>query len=151
MRLCVGVLLAGSALWGLARTDAQDLTLDWSSIEGGGGVSLGAAYALSGTIGQPDAGRMTGGDFGLEGGFWAVVAGEPLPEAPRLSITHEAETIVISWPRSAAGFALEETAALLVPRPDWEAVTLPVQTNASGVSVTVAVPVGTRFYRLVRP
>lgn len=151
MRLCVGVLLAGSALWGLARTDAQDLTLDWSSIDGGGGVSLGAAYTLSGTIGQPEAGRMAGGAFVLEGGFWAIVAGEPKPEAPLLSVTRQAETIVMSWPVSAEGFVLEETATLLVPAPAWIPVTLPIRTTPTEVSVTVALPVGTRFYRLVRP
>jgi hypothetical protein len=30
--------------------------LSWSTMDGGGGTSTGGAYAVSGTIGQPDAG-----------------------------------------------------------------------------------------------
>jgi hypothetical protein len=45
--------------------------LSWHTIDGGGGTSLGGAFALSGTVGQPDAGpALAGGAFTLEGGFW---------------------------------------------------------------------------------
>ncbi len=44
--------------------------LDWSTIDGGGGASSSGQYALTGTIGQPDAGWMAGGDYELLGGFW---------------------------------------------------------------------------------
>ncbi|MBU0491719.1 MAG: hypothetical protein KKA73_17155 [Chloroflexi bacterium] len=54
----------------LAQTGAPyDLT--WSTIDGGGEpLSTGGVYALGGTIGQPDAGFMQGGDYTLGGGFW---------------------------------------------------------------------------------
>ncbi len=42
----------------------------WSTIDGGGGTSSGGPYTLVGTIGQPDAGDMSGGDYKLSGGFW---------------------------------------------------------------------------------
>jgi hypothetical protein len=42
----------------------------WSTIDGGGGRSSGGDFALVGTIGQPDAGKMAGGDYKLSGGFW---------------------------------------------------------------------------------
>jgi hypothetical protein len=45
--------------------------LEWSTIDGGGGVSSGGPYELIGTIGQPDAGEMAGGDYELLGGFWS--------------------------------------------------------------------------------
>ncbi len=49
-----------------------DYELTWSTIDGGGGMSSGGDYVLMGTIGQPDAGRvMEGGEFTLNGGFWA--------------------------------------------------------------------------------
>lgn len=35
--------------------------------------STGGDFELSGTIGQPDAGLMGGGEFGLTGGFWFAV------------------------------------------------------------------------------
>lgn len=44
--------------------------LTWSTVDGGGGSSSGGGYALSGTIGQADAGSLSGGNFTLNGGFW---------------------------------------------------------------------------------
>jgi len=45
--------------------------LSWSSVDGGGYIfSGGGAYTLGGTIGQPDAGLLTGGSYTLGGGFW---------------------------------------------------------------------------------
>jgi hypothetical protein len=47
-----------------------DYEISWSTIDGGGGRSSGGSYVLSGTIGQPDAGVMSGGSYELLGGFW---------------------------------------------------------------------------------
>ena len=52
--------------------DPYDLT--WSTIDGGGGRSTGGAFILEGTIGQPDAGLMSGGDYVLAGGFWPATS-----------------------------------------------------------------------------
>ena len=41
-----------------------------SKINGGVMRSTGGDFEMSGTIGQPDAGVMYGGDFQLTGGFW---------------------------------------------------------------------------------
>jgi hypothetical protein len=50
---------------------ADDFTMSWFTIDDGGGMwGAGGNYQLSGTIGQPDAGTMTGGAFELSGGFW---------------------------------------------------------------------------------
>ena len=46
--------------------------LSWYSIDGGGGHSVGGTFELEGTIGQLDAGVMTGGNYELTGGFWAA-------------------------------------------------------------------------------
>ncbi len=54
-------LVAGAAPYDITR----------STIDGGGTMhSIGGAFELSGTIGQPDAGVMTGPGFELTGGFW---------------------------------------------------------------------------------
>ena len=59
-----------------ALTD--DFELDWFTIDGGGDMwTTGGDFELSGTIGQPDAGVMSGGEFELVGGFWAGVAAGP--------------------------------------------------------------------------
>lgn len=65
--VCTGLALAGNGY------DINRYTID------GGGVlfSTGGVFELSGTIGQPDAGAMSGGEFTLTGGFWfPVVPGD---------------------------------------------------------------------------
>ena len=52
---------------------AQSYSIDWSTVDGGGGTSSGGQYTLACTIGQPDAGTLTGGTYVLDGGFWAVI------------------------------------------------------------------------------
>lgn len=54
---------------------AGTFDLTWHTIDAGGdmyciGGSPAAFYEVSGTIGQPDAGRLSGGGFELIGGFW---------------------------------------------------------------------------------
>jgi len=45
-------------------------SINWWTVDGGGGTSHNGPYALSGTIGQADAGELTGGSYVLVGGFW---------------------------------------------------------------------------------
>jgi hypothetical protein len=45
--------------------------LTWGTVDGGGATfSSGGIYRVGGTIGQPDAGTLTGGSDTLDGGFW---------------------------------------------------------------------------------
>ena len=53
-----------------AATAHGDYALDWYTIDGGGGRSIGGPYILTGTIGQPDAAYSAGGNYELLGGFW---------------------------------------------------------------------------------
>ena len=66
------VLLVGVPV--LAQSGGgYDLT--WSTIDGGGAMeSTGGGYALGGTVGQPDAGVLSGGGYTLVGGFWSGAA-----------------------------------------------------------------------------
>ena len=67
----VAVLLILATLTGLAHALAGGYSLDWWSVDGGGGSSsANASYSLSGSAGQPDAGLMTGTGYQLAGGFW---------------------------------------------------------------------------------
>src|ERR1017187_3840101 len=85
------IILIGFLIQTLAF--AQNYSIDWYKIAGGGGSSTGGIYQVSGTIGQPDAsgamtgGPMIGGDYSLTGGFWALYAVQT-PGAPLLTITH---------------------------------------------------------------
>jgi hypothetical protein len=75
MSVLTMLIIAASAV---AQTGGGfDLT--WSTIDGGGAMNItGGAFALSGTIGQPDAQSPPGMSgpgapgFQLTGGFWAV-------------------------------------------------------------------------------
>lgn len=54
-----------------ARAAAGSYSLDWSIVDSGGGKSsAGQVYQLQTSIGQPAAGRLSGGVFTLETGFW---------------------------------------------------------------------------------
>ncbi len=53
----------------VAQGPAPDLS--WWTIDNGGGLdSSGGSFQLSGTIGQPEAGVLTGGPYRLLGGWW---------------------------------------------------------------------------------
>jgi hypothetical protein len=46
----------------------------WYTIDGGGAMfSVGGSYSLGGSIGQPEAGSLSGGGYTLNGGFWGGV------------------------------------------------------------------------------
>ena len=63
-----------------ATAPALDYSISWYTTDGGGGYSAGGNFELEGTIGQPDAGAMIGGDFELVGGFWSGAGGsQPCP------------------------------------------------------------------------
>jgi len=136
-------LRIGAAALGLLAlaltTQAQPYSIDWSTIDGGGGTSTGGAYSLSGTIGQPDAGTVGGGTFTLSGGFWPGIIVPSAGEAPTLLIQWSADSVIISWSPTTAGFELEATAALAGGA--WSAA--PV-----GNPVTISVAGPTQFYRL---
>lgn len=52
--------------------------LSWFTIDCGGGTSTNGLFFLSGTSGQPDAGRMTGAPFfSLVGGYWGAAGAAP--------------------------------------------------------------------------
>lgn len=45
--------------------------LEWNTIDSGGHTfSSGGVYSVGGTIGQPDAGSVSGENYTLAGGFW---------------------------------------------------------------------------------
>lgn len=69
------ILLTAAAL-------AQSYVIDRFTIAGGGGVSTSGSFALSGTTGQPEAGRMNDSRFVIEGGFWSLPTTEPSVVAP---------------------------------------------------------------------
>jgi len=127
---------------------AQNYSIDWHTIDGGGGTSTGGVYSVSGTIGQPDARpTLSGGNFSVNGGFWNLVSVVQTPGAPLLSLSLTAtNTAVISWPFPSTGFALEENPWLGTT--NWMTVTNAVQNDSSFKWVVVPANAGSEFYRL---
>src|SRR5436853_6030722 len=88
---------------------AQSYSIDWFTIDGGGGTSTGGVYSVSGTIGQVDAGVISGGQYSLTGGFWGVVVAVQTPGAPWLSIEKTSGSVRVFWPKSTTGWLLDQS------------------------------------------
>jgi len=130
-------------LFAVTRLSAQNYSIDWFTIDGGGGSSSGGSYTLSGTIGQPDAGTLSGGTYALEGGFWPGIVVPSTGEAPTLFIQVFGANVVISWVPGTPGFTLEQTDNL--SSPSWSAG--PAGNPTSPIPATT----GTKYYRLRKP
>ena len=112
-RYAVLALLLSTIISQLSTACAQSYSIDWYKIAGGGGTSTGSVYAVSGTIGQPDAsGAMSGGNYSLTGGFWSLISVVQTPSAPTLFITQAGGQAVILWDPSVIGFTLQTNANL---------------------------------------
>ena len=134
-------VLAGALLLPVFA-DAQ-YAIDWFTIDGGGGASSGGSFTLSGTIGQPDAGTLSGGNYTLQGGFWPGIVVPATGEAPMLFVQLSGSSVIISWSPATPGFTLEQNDSLS---------SLSWSSGATG-NPTAPIPTGsgTKFYRLKKP
>lgn len=84
-RALIPLSMAGASLLALAAPNVGELSSTsaigpdvdvnrWTIDGGGVMLSTGGDFELSGTIGQPDAGTLLGGDYELNGGFWFPIA-----------------------------------------------------------------------------
>jgi hypothetical protein len=111
-------------------------SMDWSTVDGGGGTSTGG---------------MSGGNYTLAGGFWGVIAIQT-PGAPWLTITRTAtNTVCVSWPLPAEGWVLEWTNRVAGVSAPWPQVSPPYQTNSGQAWIVEPAPTGNRYYRLHKP
>ena len=74
IRAQMGIVLFALAVLLLLVTvisaNGSGYSLNRWTVDGGGGEMSSGQYALGGTIGQPDAGTLSGGTYTLDGGFW---------------------------------------------------------------------------------
>ena len=121
-------------------------SVDWHTIDDGGGTSTGGVYSVSGTIGQPDAGGpMSNGQYSVTGGFWALPTAVQVTNAPTLTIVPAAPgSATISWAPNTPDFILQENLSLSPT--NWI-------NSASGATnpIVVAATLPTKFYRLFKP
>lgn len=121
-----------------------------TELAGGGGTSTGGVYAVTGTIGQPDAGTMSGGTYTLSGGFWGAIAAVQTPGAPYLwaSLT-PTNTALIWWAVSPTSWRLQATTNLVPMGSVWTDCSY--QTNGATCYRLESPPSSNRFYRLQSP
>ncbi len=126
---------------------SQPYSIDWYKIAGGGGTSTGGVYAVSGTIGQPDAGGpMTGGNYSLTGGFWALISVVQTAGLPDLIITHVGNSAIVSWPATGS-YTLQQNSNLTLSS-GWSTSGYSVTTANGTNSITITPPTGNLFFRL---
>jgi hypothetical protein len=139
------VLAAMTAL----SASAQSYSINWYKVAGGGGTSTGGTYTVSGTIGQPDAsGALTGGNYSLTGGFWALISVVQTPGAPPLYISLSGHTVTVYW-QNVSGWILQQNNNLKTPS-GWTGGDTPTLTNGTNYW-NITSPTGNLFYRLANP
>jgi hypothetical protein len=127
---------------------AQSYSIDWYKIAGGGGTSTGGVYAVSGTIGQHDAGGpMTGGNYSLTGGFWALISVVQTTGAPTLFISHAGNTVTVYW-QDVSGWGLQQNGNLAAIA-GWSASSGVTTVNGTNYLNLVS-PTGNLFFRLAK-
>jgi hypothetical protein len=130
----------------------QSYAIGWQTIDGGGGTSTNGPYTLTGTIGQPDAGVLSAGNYTLEGGFWHTLAAVQTPGAPLLSLARSNTAVVVSWPKTEPAWQLVFATSLVAAGTNtWTLVPPPYPTNLTHFILSEPVPAGNRFYRLRQP
>jgi hypothetical protein len=123
--------------------DAQQYSIDWYKISGGGGTSTNSQFSVSGTIGQPDAsGAVSGGNFSVTGGYWSLISVVQTLGAPTLTVTRSGNNVIISWSPSATGWTLQTNGNL--GSTNWVNYSGPTSNN----SVTNPATGGNLFFRL---
>jgi hypothetical protein len=155
MRFNASTLQRFNALVGLlllflaANVFGQSYSINWYNIAGGGGTSTNGQYFMSGTIGQPDAsGPMTGGNYSVTGGFWALISVVQTAGAPALYISHSGTAVTVHW-HNVPGWTLQQTSSLnppvtWTPNSSW--------TTSNGTNyLNITSPTGRLFFRLQGP
>ena len=141
---CILASAFGFRVWG-------QYSVNWSTIDGGGGTSTGGVYAVTGTIGQADAGAMSGGNYTLQGGFWGLIAAVQTPGAPLLSIFRTTtNTVAVAWPSPSTGWTLQQNTNN-ISSVNWSNVTSGIADDGTTKSLIVNPSTGNRFFRLKNP
>ncbi len=153
MKNYLAIAILGAALVLPRAVQAQNYSINWYTIGGGGGTSTGTSgtntYSISGTIGQPATATMSGGNYSLTGGFWSILAVVQTPGSPLLNITRSGSQAILSWEAPATGFVLQQSSGL-APN-SWTTSSAILTTNSTNVTVTVNVTNGYQFFRLKNP
>ena len=126
---------------------AQNYSIDWFTVDGGGGTSTGGAFSVNGTVGQPDAGHLSGGNYAIDDGFWGIIASVQTPGMPPLTITRTStNTVAVSWPSPSTGFVLQQNGNLSTT--SWVNASQIPADDGTTKSVLINPPTGNLYFRL---
>lgn len=132
------------------RAPAQNYSVDWYKIGGGGGTSSAGNFSISGTIGQHDAsGALSGGNYSVTGGFWSLINVVQTPGAPTLYISRGGNSVTVYW-QNVSGWNLIQSGNLTTPLASWNPSSSPTLANGTN-SLTCVNPAGNLFFRLKNP
>jgi len=91
---------------------------------------------------------MTGGQYSLTGGFWALYALQ-LPGGPLLTITLTGtNTALVWWPSPSTGFSLQQSTNPNTT--NWITPPETVNDDGTNILITVDLSAGVRTHRLYR-
>jgi hypothetical protein len=127
----------------VANVSAQ-YTIDWQTMDGGGGSGVAGTFAMDGTLGQLDATTGAAGSVAFYGGYWSLFD-EPLP---LLRIFILEGKIILAWPNPSPGFTLQVSPDLNTG--SWSEVTIVPVKVGDEFQVSWGPPVGRHFFRLRR-
>ena len=151
MKTLIKPVLLLSALFAMLNVaNAQNYSIDWYKVAGGGGTSTGGTYQVSGTIGQPDASTaMTGGSYSLTGGFWSLISVVQTPGVPNLIIVPNGPgSVKVLWPNTGS-YTLQQNSNLAGG--SWTTSGYSVTTANGTNSITITPAAGNLFFRLANP
>jgi hypothetical protein len=143
--LSATLAFAALGLW----VEAQQYSIDWHKISGGGGTSTNGQYSVSGTIGQHDdaaGGAMTGGNYSVTGGFWALISVVQSLGAPTLYITHTGNSVTLFW-QNTSTWTLQQNSNL-ADASGWTSSSYSIATANGTNSITINNPTSNLFFRL---
>ena len=137
----------------LSATAYAQSSIDWSTLDAGGGAHSSANYVVNFTAGQMDVGStvLNSANYRIIPGFWALEDLGPATGLPELSIAERGLNEVLSWPSPSTGFVLQHTDSLNVLPAAWSDTPGLVSDNGFIKSLTLPHNLSKRFYRLRRP
>jgi len=110
-------------------------------IGGADGVGGSANFADPSGISEDGNGRIYVADAGNN----RISKGTPLPT---LNLTRSATSVIVSWPASFAGFELQQNSDIANAN-GWSTASYGTSDDGTNNSVTVSLPIGIQFFRLI--
>jgi hypothetical protein len=146
----MGMLLGFLIIHSSFCLHAQSYSVGWHKVSGGGGTSTNSQYAVTGTIGQPDASMaMTNGQYSVTGGYWSLINVVQTAGLPNLVIAYAGSSVIVSWPNTGS-YTLQQNVEIGAVN-GWTTSGYSITTANGTNSITLNSPTGNLFFRLSKP